>query len=465
MENSKLILLLRTFSSQELREFQRFVESPFFNSNQEIVVFYTTLRKEAPLFHSNRIGKERIFQKCYPKRTFSDAHCKFLMNQLLKLAERYISITNMEKRDSIRDYYLLDSYVNRGLDKNYQFIFKKTSKRLAASQFQDAQYLHQQYLLKDIANLYTDKQSKRQSNEYLQQMVDTFDEYYMANKLKYTCQMLNNQHIISESYTIHLAPEIIQFLRQNNYDHVPAIHLYHSLYLMLTEGQQHFEQVTQLFSNYQDIFEQSELRQVLYFLINFCIRQMKTGDTNNYYLNELFGLYQNGVNTGLLLDNEMINPWDYKNIIKIGLRLERFEETEKFILDYNTKLKEQFKEDAFHYNLAELYYYKNQPQKALEHLVEVEFSDIYYILGTKKLLLKIYFENEELIALKSLLTSFQTYLKRNKLISDHVRDTYMNFTKCLSKIIKQTNESLMEEIENTSPLTDKSWLLKCAEKY
>lgn len=463
MKNSKLISLLKSFSEKEFREFQRFVASPFFNSNSEITDFYTLIRKHSPKFPDKALERRRIFKKLHPKREYDDAHVKFLMNQLLKLAERYISISNMEQRNIMKEYYLLDSYVKRGLNKNYHFIFKKTDKLISNAAIQDADLLHKKYLLKDIASSHFDKQSKRQSNEYLQQLVDTFDTYYMANKLKHTCQMLSNQGIISESYVINLAPEISSFLKRNDYSNFPAVHLYYNVYLLLTEKKkEQFHNTKNLFFKYQNSFEKKEMRQVFYFLANFCIRQLELGDKDNHYLTELFILYQNGVNSELLLDTGLINPWDYKNVIKLGLRLKKFEETENFILDYNSKLKDQFKEDALHYNLAELYYYKNQPDKALGHLVEVEFSDIYYILGTKKLLLKIYFETNEFDALESLLTSFQTYLKRNKLISDNVRDTYYNFTKCLFKIIKKTGNDLTQEIEQTSPLTDKKWLLKHA---
>jgi hypothetical protein len=463
MKNSKLILLLKSFSSREYKEFQRFVASPFFNTNKEVVKFSNILKKLSPDFSESSIEKGRVFKKMYPPRTFDDAHCKFLMNQLLKLAERYITIANMEQKDTMKDYYLLDSYVQRGIDKNYQFILKKTKKMLQSKKEKDADFLHQEYLLTDIANLHFDKQSKRQGNEHLQQMVNTFDNYYMANKLKYTCQMLNNQSIISESYTISLATEVSAFIHKNDYSHIPAVHFYDNLYMLLTEGKKDLFIITvQLFKNYKDTFGKAELRQILYFLVNFCIRQLKSGDDGDYYFNELFTLYQEGVDTGLLLEQGQINPWDYKNIIKIGLKLKRFTETESFIIDYNDKLKEQYKEDALHYNLAELYYYKQQHQEALEHLIEVDFSDIYYILGTKKLLLKIYYETDEYDAMESLLISFQTYLKRNKLISKNVRDTYLNFTKCLYKIIKNINEDLSKEIENTSPLIDKPWLMSYA---
>lgn len=461
MKDSKLILLLKSFSEKEFKAFHRFVSSPFFNTNPEVSDFYALVRKTAPEFLEKKIQKLVLFRRLYPQRGYSEKHMKFLMNQVLKLAERFMAINNMESRSLLKEYYLLDDYVKRGLNKNYRFIFNKAEKSHQNLALQDADFLHKGYLLKNIASQHFDKQSKRQSNEYLQQLVDSFDTYYMANKLKHTCQMLSNQGIISEKYDINLVGEIANFIGRNDYSNIPAVHLYYNIYLLLQNGgKTQFQISKKLFQAYIPLFNKLEMRQVFYFLANFCIRQLEQGDSENHFLNELFTLYQNGVDSKLLLDEGMINPWDYKNAIKLGLRLRRFEETEKFILDYSTQLKEQFKEDAFHYNMAELHYYKKQLPEALEHLVNVEFSDIYYILGTKKLLLKIYFETNEYDALESLLSSFQTYLRRNKLISANVRDTYLNFIKCLLKIIKQHDkETLLEEINTTSPLTDKKWLL------
>ncbi|MFT4761074.1 MAG: hypothetical protein ACI9XO_003786 [Paraglaciecola sp.] len=60
MENSKLVQLLKTFSTQELREFKDFMQSPLFNKNQDLVDFYLYLKKIAPNFPTKKLVTTQV---------------------------------------------------------------------------------------------------------------------------------------------------------------------------------------------------------------------------------------------------------------------------------------------------------------------------------------------------------------------------------------------------------------------
>ena len=75
-----------------------------------------------------------------------------------------------------------------------------------------------------------------------------------------------------------------------------------------------------------------------------------------------------------------------------------------------------------------------------------------------------YYEQEEIDVLESLLESMRTYIQRKKVMGYH-KNNYKNiirYTKKLLKITpysKLTREKLHEEISQVSPLTEKKWLL------
>ena len=92
MDNSKLIALLRTFSTQELREFKDFIASPFFNKNRDLLLFYSKLRKLAPDFPADKTEKEVFFKTVFPANPYEDKQMHYLMSFLLKLAEQYIGL-------------------------------------------------------------------------------------------------------------------------------------------------------------------------------------------------------------------------------------------------------------------------------------------------------------------------------------------------------------------------------------
>jgi len=73
MQNSKLIELLKTFSTKELRECGDFVQSPFFNYNEEVVLFYNHLRKLAPNFSAKKTERETVYKSLFPKKRYDES--------------------------------------------------------------------------------------------------------------------------------------------------------------------------------------------------------------------------------------------------------------------------------------------------------------------------------------------------------------------------------------------------------
>ena len=108
----------------------------------------------------------------------------------------------------------------------------------------------------------------------------------------------------------------------------------------------------------------------------------------------------------------------------------------------------------------------------LRLLVLLEFEDVYYYLGTKTLLLKIYFELEEETALISLFHSFAASLRRNKLVSGYQRKIHLNLIRFTRKLVDlrgrsysmrqkqllEAGESLRQQIDKTQAISNISWL-------
>ena len=62
MYNYKLIKILQVFTTIELKEFRRFIESPFFNKEGSYLIrFFDELRKGYPEFTVKELEKEKLF--------------------------------------------------------------------------------------------------------------------------------------------------------------------------------------------------------------------------------------------------------------------------------------------------------------------------------------------------------------------------------------------------------------------
>ena len=90
-------------------------------------------------------------------------------------------------------------------------------------------------------------------------------------------------------------------------------------------------------------------------------------------------------------------------------------------------------------------------------------------LHAKTMLVKMYYELDEGNALDSLLGSMRTYLQRKKVLSYH-KTNYKNIISLTKKMLRvnpferEQKEKLKTEIEATSPLTERRWLLEQLEK-
>ena len=467
MKHSTLIELLSTFNTQELRAFKDFVESPFFNKNQDLVRFYLYLKNIAPDFSDKKLDKTLIHRQLFGATRYDDKKIRYLMSFTLKLAEKYIGWKKYQQQEVLTQTHTLESLVERNLEKSYQNIFQDIEKGLNKIPLRNADYYHEKYLLAEVSNKHFGAKNLRKFNHQLQEVANYFDIYYLSQKLKYSCEMMSMQRFLSADYSQNLIEEIGRFLQKSSYENIPAIALYHQVFLTLTDenNEQHFEKLVHLIDLHIGSFSDEEMQGFYSHALNYCIRKMRQKEEK--YVEKALDLYMKGVENKLLLQNGFLSPWNYKNIVKLGLRLQKFEWTEQFITQYTNILEEEYRLNAFNYSLADLSYHKQEIGTALTYLREVEFTDIFFTLDAKIMLLKIYYDNDEEEALLSLLASFNIFLKRNKLISDEMRETYGNFINILNQLLKINKISLpqlKQRIQNVQLLTDRNWLLQIIER-
>jgi len=104
---------------------------------------------------------------------------------------------------------------------------------------------------------------------------------------------------------------------------------------------------------------------------------------------------------------------------------------------------------------------------ALEFLFLTASSDDVYInIDTKILLARIYYEQNNLDGLTSLIDSFKKTLKRKKKILGYQHTSYKNFVDYIIKLValnkydKAAQKELLSEVEAMQPLPNKHWFIE-----
>lgn len=463
MLSSKLLQLLGTFSTKEMRTFSAFLASPYFNVNGEVKRFFELIRMYHPSFRKLDGGKERVFAALYPKQAYEDKTLRYLMSDLFKLAQDFVVLERFkQKAKAEQQLILLEEYTKRTAPKLFVGLRKRAERQVAEKQMQSLDHFLHRIRLADVDEGYFQQQRQRVAHDNTQQASDNLNRYYVLKKLKYACDMLNRQALVNRAYDLGLPPNWMAWLEENNYWEEEVIKAFTTVYLTLRSPDRaaHFATLNEYILANSSKVSLADRKELHLYAINHCARKMRAGEGDNAYVEKALTLYLNGINTGALLEDGYFSPWSFGNVVKLALRLERFTWIEEFMEGYNHFLPPGFRDNAMSYNLAELYCYKREFDTALTYLVRVKFSDMGYHLGSRIMLAKIYYELGEEQALVSLMNAFTTFLKRNKKISETIRKTCLNFCNALSAIQRGRIEGLEEKIRSTNLLSDRSWLLE-----
>lgn len=474
MQDSKLVSMLRQLTSRERKRFVEFVQSPYFNKHERLMALadylYTALSEEGS---ADDLDRHRVYAHVCPTEAYNEQKLADLQSYLVKLLERFLSIERYENNAFDPGLNLMTEFGEREMQKPFEGVARKLRKTQNEASYHNDRYYLNEYAYWDESDRHFMRRQRHTTDESLQQKVDALDLFFLTAKLRNTCEMINRQHVIAERYHFWLTEEVMKYLREhiNDYEEQPAIMVYfHILEALLhPDDEDHFTKLKNTLQRYADCFPREETRYMYLYVQNYCIHKINQGRAE--YLPELFGLYQWLLETGYILENGNLSQWDYKNIVSAAHRLEKYQWAAQFLEEWKAYLPESDRENAYNYNRAVLHYAQKEYGPALRVLQTVEFTDVYYALGARGLMLKIYYEMGEYEPLYALLESFKVYLKRNKHISNYQKTIHLNLIKLLRRLTnlrmrhlasrsavgeKQLSK-LREKIEETGQMANMTW--------
>lgn len=435
MQNSKLVEQLKQLSAWELRHFSDFAHSPFFNKHASVTDLVDHLLTFAPAFDAPELNRESVYAALFPDQEFQVQRCKDLFSQTMKLLRSFFAFYELKNNDYQIQRALLNAYQKRQMDRPYQKVYTAQEKAIAQIEGKLQEYHLRQLLLHETHITYLTGTMSRSVSDVVQKASDRLDVYFILSKLKYGIEMANRKRVIQQEFDTGMVPELMTYLDRNpeiEAQH-PEIGIYLKIYRTLTEtdATAHFERLRSDMERHANALPRLELREIHSYASNFCIRQVNAGQRQ--YLATLLELYQWALQHGVLIDKDgWLLQWDYKNIVSASLKAGEAAWCQQFIEQYKEKIAPEFRENAYRYNLASFHFEQQDYSRALRLLQEVEFSDVFYALGSRVILLKSYFETGNFIALNALCDAFKIYLKRNKTISQVQFAIYFNlvsFTK------------------------------------
>ena len=437
MQNTKVFSILQYFNKYERNSLRKFVNSPYFNVNEELSKLYEVYMDllEKP---SRQLGKEGVWHAVVgDDRTFDDVRFRKYNSDLLKLVERFLAQKVYEENPIREANYLIEAVSRRKMLKLYNTVMSSARRLSDRQHYQSAQFYYYQYQIEKNYYEILIHGQKRLDKTNVEYIVENLDRFYLAEKLRYYCSVLSTKYIHSHEYKLLFLDEIVRHVEQYGYQDVPAISVFYTIYQTLVDdtNEAHFESLKELINKHIYLFPKDEALEILTYSLNYCIRNINQGKAS--YLQEYFDLYDRGLDNDLIdFSDEEFGPWHFKNIITISLRLKKLDWAEKFITHYYQLLPEEYRQNALSFNLAQLNFYKKDYDEVITLLHQVEYADFTYNLNSKVILMFSYYELDEIEPLYSLMDSFRVYLQRNTKIPSSRKRNYLNLIKYLKKLTK-----------------------------
>ncbi len=474
MVSDKLITLLEFFSAAQLTLFRKYLCSPFFNENEELLLLFdqvdTQVRQRCPEGHTEarKLTKQSVWKILYGNQPFNDAKLRRLASELTQHGLSFLAMED-HRSDPLHEItHTLPRLNSPGLTKHFRGLLRQSEKLSEKSGLRNGAYHLNRFHIEHCAHQFREGAGQKHVEfQHLEQADFHLDCFYITQKLKHYCDALDYKNFRSDTASIQLFPSFLDHLQDSRYLKEISVNAYYLVARMRLEpsDESHYRELKALLNDNHRHFPRRELRALYSYLMNYCIDTHINAGHKEYF-HELFDLFRIVIEHEIIIENGTIKPQIYKNIITVGLHIKAFSWVEWFIERYTEMLPKDQQENAYTYNLAKVYFHQRQYHKVIEQLREVEYKSQVYALGGKLMLLKTYFELDEFLALDSLIDSFRIYLRRNRNISREVRQQYLNvlrFAKKLSRVSPYDQEEVKkvrQQIEHCNALAAKSWLLE-----
>jgi hypothetical protein len=464
MHNNKLITILKHFNKPDLNQFHKYIVSPYFNKSKQLIQFYEIILKGINSPKASLLEKEQVWKKLFKDLKYNDVRFRKLNSDLLKMIEGFLSQQIFDSNNLQKAANLIESLGLRGIEKSYSSAIRIAKNESKKYPYEDADYYLKQYQIQKKYYEIIQHEFKHSERQNLEAIDKNLDNFYFAEKLRYMCAALSQKQRGSHVYNLSFNQEVLKIITVRGKNLSPAEAIYFQIYLTYVEEENvsHYYQLKALLKEHSLKFHSIEGKTLYDSTINYCVKKLNKGNSN--FLLETFDIYEDYLKKGLIYIEDELDPFHFKNIVVMALRLEKYDWTENFIHSNKEKLPESSRENAVTFNLARLYYYKKDYEKVISLLQEVEYEDIVYSLSSKSLLIATYYESDEIEPLYSLLESFRAYLnRRNDIPEDWKRSrrNLIKFTKKLIRIVpgdQKAIDKIKTEMEESDNIADVKWL-------
>jgi hypothetical protein len=480
VNNSKLVNILRTFSKTEVKEFEKFILSPYFNRGRNYIPFFSQIKKFHPRFDNEKMTPEYIYSKMYPGRKFNKQIIWNMTSRMMNLAEEFLIHISLKKNRFVKDYQLAEELHDRKLASYYDKKLNDVEKGLdrmgwESNYFQGKAQLERGrmsfHFLEDTQHLISKHVMKKGEYTILNFMKDLSDVIsdLEANTLMFNAKFeLNMPHAFISNLDVQ---KIIEYAIEHKFKYASILEMYYQSMMMVLkfDDTAHFFRFKQLFEMNYNKFGKDERLKWYTSLTNYCSNKISKGVDS--FRSILFEIHNSELKEGIIFSGKYLSKILFIQILRNALSINETVWAKHYIEEYGPKLKPSYQKPMKALGMAFYCQKMKEHEKVLENLGKVNFIDVRDKLYVRFLYIRTYYDLSAHEALISYIDSTVKFLNKNSSINDNTRKNYLAFIANLNRLInaKEKNDILeldilKKQFDENNRLLFRTWLLEKIEE-
>lgn len=471
LKETRLIETLKTFSTGEWKQFEKFAASPFFNNGRNYLPLLKQLQPFYPEFTGEKLTYEYIHKKIYAGKPFNKQVMWNLASELEKLTKEFMLQTAFKNERLARFTILFDELDRRKLDKLCLKEIREAEKFFSSLNL-GAEYFNSRRVIEDHKIKYLNSIKGRPDKSFENVIKET--EYLILDFLVGLSAQVWDLHVMKMMYNASDKTnvvfefvknldlkKIVDYAEASNYEYAPVMRFYYNKIMcaLFEKEESYFSDMKSYFDENYHVFDIKEQKNIIITLANYCAFKMRLG--KEYYVRILFEINKFRLKKGIAAyGNGRITKALYHQILRNALSLNEVEWAESFIKEYTPVLNTEHRKTMEALAYGYVYYVKKDYRKVLKYLNRVEFIDIRDKLHVRILSAKSYYELKETELLIHYIDSSKHFINSNDAIETEAREAYLKFFKYLEKIVNYKTSGDGFTLEKLRDSIDKDKILR-----
>lgn len=474
MNNHKLIQTLKTFNKKEWREFSRFVESPYFNTDKHCIRLLGILKKEFVKKDGFQVSRTRL-ERLFSRNGAADASLlNVKLSLLTRLAEQFLVQYNFESQNLYRKHLLLEEFLGRGLNNHFERAYKKDAcQHKVPKKVSPGFYRNKLLIEHDFTEYITVHKKKMGVRENIQEVSDTLDIYYLLEKIDLFTNTIPLENMYNKEYdssTFELLETLIQRPRFASH---PLLRVYYAAFQMIKfrDNALFFNKLWKLLEANGQFIEASSLYKLYCLCANYCIEKVVAGQVE--FHQNIYEVYRKIEEEELFLLEGYVDIGLLRNTINIALKVGESEWAEYVLEKYKNKIAPDSQESVYMYCKSVIAFHQKKYDETIGHLSGVQNISDMFDIGIKFMLMKAYYEHDDDFCYRTeqVFRSFKAFVKQHRELAKSRKEGCINFANILINLYRikhgegrNTLDTIRKKMEQCELIVDKYWLTKKAEE-